>query len=365
MQIVADGSPGGGTTNVLALTEDLIDQGVEVVFCSEGHSYATEEARKLGAEVYDGLHFFRSRIDTRIVNELRAAVKEASADIVHAHGGRAAFAMVRGATPPQLQKMLYTVRGYHFWRKTFLMRFLAERVERKISQSIFRTVHVSQSDQQVAIDRRFVVDNHDSVVIRNGIRLADIPSPNRSSADDEARRLNVAVLGRLTIQKNPHLVLDIAADLANEGFVFHFIGGGDMEAEIRSRAQTQQIHNVIFHGDQSRRDGLFRMSECGTFLMASLWEGLPIAPVEAMAMGLAVVISDVNGCTEVVRDQVDGRVAPSENRAAFVAALRAVVAEPSKTQQMIESGKERVASEFTRKRVVDQHLGLYAECLAD
>jgi len=98
--------------------------------------------------------------------------------------------------------------------------------------------------------------------------------------------------------------------------------------------------------------------------MASLWEGLPIAPVEAMAMGLAVVISDVNGCTEVVRDNVEGRVAPSENQAAFAAALRAVITEPDLTQQMIESGKQRVASEFTRTRVVQQHLALYAECLA-
>ena len=105
------------------------------------------------------------------------------------------------------------------------------------------------------------------------------------------------------------------------------------------------------------------MSQMGTFLMASLWEGLPLAPVEAMAMGLAVVISDVNGCTEVVRDGIEGRVAPSANRDAFAAALRAVVAEPERSDALVENGKQRVVTEFSSERVLRQHLELYRECV--
>ncbi|TWU39200.1 glycosyltransferase family 4 protein [Novipirellula artificiosorum] len=364
MQIVADGAPGGGTTNVLALAEDLIANQVAVMLCSQAASHAIDEARRLGAKAHDGLDFFRSRLDTRIVRELRSAVHNADPDIIHVHGGRAALAWVRGADRGQLDRTIYTVRGYHFRPKRFPLRFLAKRAERRISRSVFKTVHVSQSDKEVAMHFGFIRDGSASQVIRNGIRLSDMPRHQPVSANEDQNRKQVAVLGRLTYPKNPHLVLDIANDLAQDGFVFHFIGGGDMEFEVRQRAEREGIQNVVFHGTQSRPNGLKLMAQSGTFLLASLWEGLPIAPVEAMAMGLAVVISDVNGCTEVVRDGMEGRVAPSGNGAAFVAALRAVVAEPERTQQLVVNGKQRVAAEFTRERVVREHLNLYHDCLS-
>ncbi len=361
MQIVAAGDPGGGTTNVLALAEDLLDRRVDVVFCSQRDSYAISQARELGAEVCDGLDFFRGRLDGRIVRQLRSAIDRVNPDIVHVHGGRAAFACVRGSDRSWLRRTIYTVRGYQFWRKPFPLRLLAKQAERRISRSVFKTVHVSKSDQRVAVDQSFVASDSSCRVIRNGIRLSDIPRHQATAS--EADRKQVAVLGRLTYPKNPDLVLDLARLLASEGFVFHLIGGGDMESHVRGRVDREQIRNVVLHGNQSRADGLEIMSRSGTFLQASLWEGLPIAPVEAMAMGLAVVISDVNGCTEVVRDGLDGRVAPSEDIGAFAQALRAVVGEPEKTARMIENGKQRVAEEFTRRRNVQQHLDLYQTCL--
>jgi glycosyltransferase involved in cell wall biosynthesis len=365
MQVVADGSPGGGTTNVLALAEDLLGQNVEVVVCSQRDSYALREARRMGAQVCEGLDFFRSRLDTRVVTQLQRAVASIGPDIVHTHGGRAAFAAVRGSNRTRLRRTIYTVRGYQFWRKRFPLRFLARQAERRISRAVFKTVHVSKSDQDVALHHWFVNDVAATRLIRNGIRLSDIPLADPCHAASASARKQVAVLGRLTYPKNPHLVLDIARVLAAEGFVFHLIGGGELESAIRRRVEAERIDNVILHGNQSRAEGLQLMSRAGTFLMASLWEGLPIAPVEAMAMGLAVVISDVNGCTEVVRDGIEGRVAPSENLAAFVSALRAVVAEPAATSRMIENGKLRVAQEFTRERVVREHLELYRACLAE
>ena len=350
-----------GTTNVIALTEDLLGKGVEVAFCSQRDSYAIKEAERLGAEICNGLDFFRSRLDGRIVTDLRSQIDRVDPDIIHVHGGRAAFAWVRGADPDRLRRSIYTVRGYHFYRKAFPMRFLAQRAERRISGSVYKTVHVCKGDQDVAMCHDFIQSAAKSRVIRNGIRLSDIPDP----PDQPRDRKHVAVLGRLAYQKNPELVLDLAKILVDDGFVFHMIGGGELEQAVRDRINTEEIRNVVVHGNQTRADGLQIMSRAGTFLLASRWEGLPIAPVEAMAMGLAVVISDVNGNTEVVRDGIEGRVAPSEDRDAFAKALRAVITESEKTTQLIANGKHRVEAQFTRERVVSEHLELYAECLSE
>jgi glycosyltransferase involved in cell wall biosynthesis len=361
LMIVADGNPGGGTTCVLALAADLIGAGAKVTVCSQRDSYATSEAKRLGIEVIDGLDFFRSRIDRQLVRKLHAAVDQVSPDIVHVHGGRAAFNWVAGCDTNQLARTIYTVHGYQFWRKKQPFKLFAKQAERRISRSVYRTVYVSQSDMTVGLTEGFVNDAGSAQVIRNGIRFDSI----RYIADEDSSplRKEVAVLGRITAPKNPHLVLDIAKTLANEGYVFHFIGGGDLEPAVKERADREQISNVLFHGSQSHEAALSLMSKNGTFLMASLWEGLPIAPVEAMAMGLAVVISDVNGCREVVRDGVDGRVARSENLDSFTKALRNVVAEPNQTSKMIYNARERVTREFSAQRVLDLHLDLYRNCL--
>ncbi|MGB7327267.1 MAG: glycosyltransferase family 4 protein [Rubripirellula sp.] len=358
LQIVADGVPGGGTTNVLALTEDLLAQSVEVTFCSQKDSYAIDEAQNLGADVCNGIDFFSSRLSRRVVRDLHDAVKRINPDIIHAHGGRAGFALVRGGDHERLSRSLYTVRGYQFYFKPAPLRYLGKRAERHISRSVYKTVHVCEKDREVGLQQGLVSGASNSMVIRNGLRLSDIPI-----YDGPRNPKDVAVLGRLTHPKNPELVLDLAVRLADDGFVFHLIGGGDKEAEVRSRVERENITNVRLYGHRSREEGLKIMSSAGSFLLASRSEGLPIAPVEAMAMGLPVVISNVNGCTEVVRDGIEGRVAPSEDRDAFVAALRAVIDEPEKTRQLVENGKIRVATEFTRDRVVQQHLQLYDECL--
>ena len=364
LQVVADGSPGGGTTNVLALTEDLLGQQSTVVFCSQSHSYAIREARRLGAVAYNGLDFFRGRLDSRIVTELRAVIDRVSPDVIHVHGGRAALACVRGLDQARLKRTIYTVRGYHFYRKAFPLKTFAKLAERQISRSVYRTVHVCNQDRETALSNSLIDSSSSALVIRNGIRLADIPKCECVAFNASKDRKQVAVLGRLTYQKAPHLVLDLASLLASEGFVFHIIGGGELEESVRRRVLREKIDNVVLYGEQSRGDGLQIMSSAGTYLLASRWEGLPVAPIEAMAMGLAVVVSDVNGCTEVVRDGVEGRVAQSENLQSFAAALRDVVADPVRTRKMIELGKQRVAREFTRDRVVREHLKLYEVCLS-
>ena len=359
LQVVADGTPGGGTTNVLALTEDLLNEGIDVVFCSQTGSYANEQAKMLGAAVITEIDFFRSRLDRQIVSELRRAISPIAPDLTHFHGGRAAFPWVRGASRSDLARTCYTVRGYHFSHKRFPLRWLAKLAERRISHLVGATIHVSEDNFQTAVANRLVPIDAKPNVIRNGIRLSDIPVP--VSPGD---RRHVAFLGRLTYPKNPNLVLDIAKRLQSEGFVIHLIGGGDLEDQIHQRIKNESIRNVITHGSLPRQRALQQMSTCGTFVMPSRWEGLPIAPVEAMQMGLAVVISDVNGCTEVVTDKVHGRICASGDENGFTDALRRVVNEPEETDRMIASAKQRVAKEFTRERVVRQHLELYQQCLA-
>ncbi|SRR6056297_165649 len=357
LQIVADGTPGGGTTNVLALTEDLLARGVEVAFCSQRNSYATEHAAKLGAEVLGEVDFFAGRIDRRAPRELAVVTAAARADLVHLHGGRAAFFYARSGVQGTW-RTAYTVRGYHFLQKPYALRQLAAMAERKSSRVIDQTVLVCHYDQRLAAQYRLLPAGKQGVVIHNGIRVRDIPAAH---SDADPRR--VAVLGRLTLQKDPHLVLDIARRCTAERFHFDLIGGGDMEHEIGQRIERESIRNVTVHGSLPRDQALAAMQRCGLFLLASRWEGLPIAPVEAMQMGLGVVVSNVSGNTEVVDDGVTGLVVDQADVEGYAAALRRLAEDAPFRQQITTAAQATVGQRFTRERVVQQYHDMYEDVL--
>ncbi len=358
LQIVADGTPGGGTTNVLALSEDLLARGVDIAFCSQQDSYALQHAKQIGARVVGELDFFRGRLDRRAVKQLAAVVASTAADVVHLHGGRAAFYYARGQHRGSW-RTAYTVRGYHFLQKPTPLRQLAAMAERRSSRVIDQTVLVCHYDQRLAARFRLLPAGKQGVVIHNGIRVQDIPA---RATDASPRR--VAVLGRLTLQKDPHLVLDIAGRLATEGFHFDLIGGGDMEREVRQRIEREAIDNVTVHGSLARDAALAAMQNCSLFLLASRWEGLPIAPVEAMQMGLAVVVSRVSGNTEVVDDGENGLVVEQSDVQGYANALRRLADDESLRHRFTTAARAKVAAQFTRQRVVQQYHEMYQDLLS-
>ena len=86
MHIVADGSPGGGTTNVIALAGTLAEtRGAEVHLWSHAESYALEQAEHRGLRVR-GFKFFSGRFSRGTVQELTAALEVVKPAIVHTHG---------------------------------------------------------------------------------------------------------------------------------------------------------------------------------------------------------------------------------------------------------------------------------------
>ena len=82
-------------------------------------------------------------------------------------------------------------------------------------------------------------------------------------------------------------------------------------------------------------------------LITAGWEGLPLAALEAMAMGLPIIISDVGGNREAVVPGETGYLIPQRDRLAFVQATLELLNDPIKTHAMGESGARRVRDHFS------------------
>ena len=96
--------------------------------------------------------------------------------------------------------------------------------------------------------------------------------------------------------------------------------------------------------------------------LCSLWEGLARVIPQAMAAGLPVVATAIDGSAEAVTDGETGILVPPDDPATLAAALSTVLRNPQRARAMGEAGRSRVA-EFDVHRMVDDIEALYVRCL--
>ena len=356
LEIVADGAPGGGTTAVLGLCVDLLAAGTTTVsLVTDINSYAAAQARNLGVDVHE-LDFFASRFDPRVRAGLRQVVASLRPDVIHAHGGRAGLPL--GGVARGGEARVYTVHGYHFPKKRWPARRLARAAEARIARSVDYGIFVSNADQAIAEANgiRF----GEASVVYNGIALDDIPAGAASVPTHD-----LVFSARMHHQKNPLFVVEVMALLAAEGTRLAMVGGGELEAQVRAAAQARGLDGAIdFHGALPRAEAMARVAGARLFLLPSLWEGLPIAPIEAMACGVPVVGSDIPGTREVVEDGVTGLLIAGFDPGVWAARIRAALADPAALEAMRRAGRADVERRFARQRSSAAHRAIYDHLLA-
>lgn len=356
LHVLANGDPGGGATVVLALTRGLLEKGHELYVVTQQDSYVLKQARQCGAHSH-GLGFFRSRLDVTVPRKLGRIIANISPDIVHVHGARTGF--FTSFTPKRARPcpLVYTVHGYRFLNKPSPARQLAVLAERRAHASADVSIHISRYDENLATAWGLLAQGHRCALIPNGIDPADIPSAKNT------RLKSVGVLARLDYAKNPLFAVEVARLLAPEGYTFKLIGGGELEPEVRELIRRYGLEeSVTITGALPRREALEALRDAGAFLLPSLFEGLPMAPLEAMQMGIPVVAANVSGLSEIIESGVSGILIDAYDPKRYAEAIRSLEA-PDKRRQMIAEGRKTVAARFTYERTLAQHLELY-EALA-
>jgi len=143
-------------------------------------------------------------------------------------------------------------------------------------------------------------------------------------------------VGRLVPQKNFSRFLEIARLMPEAVFVI--AGTGPLEAELKSAAPA----NVRFLGFVEDRPGLYAALDA--LLLTSLYEGMPMTVLEAMAAGVPVVSTKVDGVAEAFRDGREARILEGAAAADFAVALREL---PSQQDRLSAAARERIERDFS------------------
>jgi len=352
LEAVADGRPGGGTTLVLGLCLRLVESGHTVHLATDSGSYAAREASGFGATVHE-LPFFEARTIGRLRSAFLNAADSSQPEVVHLHGIRAGFLLGK-LCAGRGEAWVYTVHGYHFERKRAAKRTLGRLLQRWGVRRLRRFVFVSEHERAMGVRLGLVPREARTSVIPNAVDLADLPSRTPHEG------FEAAYLGRLTPDKDPILMAEIAAKLSGHGIRTTLIGGGALEGKVRRRiADLGSEGSVEITGSLSHREALERPSRADVLVMPSRWEAFGIALIEAMGMGIPVVAAAVGGVPEVVRNGETGILVRSRDPAEFADAVLRIRDSEQTREAMASLGPTWVRERFTWDRCLAAHLELY------
>lgn len=177
----------------------------------------------------------------------------------------------------------------------------------------------------------------------------------------------ILCIGRLTPAKGQHLLLEAVAALRSQqrAVRVRIVGAGIDDASLRRHAQALALGDAaVFEGavDQDRILGFYASADC--FCLPSFAEGIPVVLMEAMAVGLPCVTTQVHGIPELIRDGVDGLLVAPSNVPALVAALARLIDDPPLAERLARAGRERVCADYDLARNVDALSRLFDERIA-
>ncbi len=341
----------GGTERLLeGLLPRLRQAGHEVfLFCLSNLGPLASSLQEAGIVVERlGLHSYWS---PRQVLALRKAIERSGADLIHAHGSFANIMTGFACSLPVRRD--YLIHHHTMWEDVHPHRQLL--AERRVAHGALRVVCISQAVAR-SLWEAGIATPEETVVVLNGIDLERFPlSPFRTHP-------RIVSVGSLTLHKGHRFLLEAVGRLAGRwpGLEVVLVGEGPERPALTKQANRLGLAQwVRFTG--ALADVRRELVSGGIFVLPSVRrEGLGIALLEAMAMGLPVVATRCGGIEEVVTGESGLLVEPGDVPA-LAEAIETLLTDPARAERLAEVGRSRVAERFSLEHSVRDLLALYNE----
>ncbi len=173
-----------------------------------------------------------------------------------------------------------------------------------------------------------------------------IPLPHKTRKT--VKKYDIAFVGRLVQAKGIDILLSAIASIKSRQSVKNVIivGDGPLMPLLKERAKILNIIDTVnFLGE--RNDVVQLLQASRIFALPSLWEGTPSALLEAMALKLPVVATRVGGIPNIIIDNVDGLLVPSNDADSLASAIEKMLSSPDLMKTMGSSAYQKVKQHYS------------------
>lgn len=204
-------------------------------------------------------------------------------------------------------------------------------------------------------------------VIPNGINCYDIYNPalfDRKTIRGELGLLDndlaIFFIGRLSEEKNPDVFCEVAKELVGEkNLKFFLIGDGPAREEVEKRVKNINSNSLTYLGYKS--EVAEYLSAADIFVLPSSIEGFPLSILEAMAMKVAVVASDVGAVSEIIEPGIDGIIVEPGSATEITDAITTLANNPKLLAKVKGNAREKVNRKYSNIILGENYKKLYKD----
>jgi glycosyltransferase involved in cell wall biosynthesis len=387
-QVTADLEIGGAQEMVHNLAKYLPRVGCPTVVCTFADGPLRPEIERLGVEVevlpgrrHSALALPLFLVEmARLRGELVRLVDRHGIDVVHTHGLGTLDFLVMTLRFGDVSQVWWTIENTRFMvrREHLPCHPWLLRPKRWAHRRLYRVVAgvvngvIAVSDETARSFRRLTGLGRDGdrgsdriTVVCNAVDLERFPAVIdrdlvRAWLGFGPEDHLMTMVGTFKRQKGHAILVEAVAGVAARfpGLHVLLVGDGELAGDVRAQVKAAGLaERVHLLGAQREVPQLLAASD--SFVLPSLWEGLPVALVEAMASELPIVATAVSGTSQVMEDGVTGWLVPPGDPAALAAAMADLLANPERAAARAAAGRTRVATAFSARRQAEQLVDLF------
>jgi glycosyltransferase involved in cell wall biosynthesis len=360
----------------------LTEHGFEVHLVSSPGRLLLETAQreKVAVHAVDMPRKMSPLADILAICRLSKLLKKIQPTIVHASFPKGGLIGVIAARLARVPHIIYGMRGLRFetstgWRRQLL--FSTEKISCTLADLVIAN---SYGNQKRAISLGLVNKPEKIRVLANGssngIDARDRFNPEKFSAAVRAELRSqykvptadcvIGFVGRLVRDKGITELAEAWHKLRKINDNISLVLVGPIESHDPLPAAVleglRSDKKVVFTGQVSDPAPFYTMMDIT--VLPSYREGFPNTPMEAAAMGLPVVATNIDGCSEAVLDEITGLLVPVHDSASLSRAIQSLIDNPGKRQELGEKGRQRMLEKFNPEGIWRNLYTIYQEQLS-
>ncbi|MDZ7334589.1 MAG: glycosyltransferase family 4 protein [candidate division KSB1 bacterium] len=339
---------------------------IKVICCGEGELTAILRENGIPVILLPELkRQINPFFDTIAFLKLIAIFKKFKFDIVHTHSSKPGFLGRIAAKVAKVPVVIHTVHGFAFHQ--FSSKFsilLFQFLEKIAGLATDKLILLNDIDFQYAKSKKLVIERK-MTKIYNGICLEKIDTQinihhKKNSLNLKINHFIVGFVGRLWEQKAPDVFISAIPFILKKisNVIFLIVGDGHLRASLEAMAEKLGIRDhLYFLGWRTDVPEILKILD--VFVQTSLWEGLSLSILEAMAAAKPVIATDIKGNNELVLNGVTGFLVPPNSPECVADCVIKLLEDKKLAERMGTLARKRVEEKFDIKLHVEQIKNIY------